>query len=135
MKLLKASYLSILCRSSWAFNFSSKKSAPAALTPIIRRMTAASSNIPPPEQPWEAVLRPLGKVDYEDKDSRNFNHRGDWGRIAELTDAIYSDPKNISNWKERARLYKESGLPFNAFSDLSIMGLWSKEGAYELQVR
>jgi len=134
MKLLKVSYLSILCRSSWSFNFSSKKSAPAALTPIIRRM-AASSNIPPPEPPWEAVLRPLGKVDYEDKDSRHFNHRGDWGRITELTDAIYSDPTNMSNWKERARLYKESDLPFNAYSDMFMIGLRSsKTEVNDLQV-
>lgn len=116
MKLL---FLSILCRSSLAFKFN-KKLALAALIPMIPRM-GVSSDTSPPEPPR--------KVDYKDKGSRHFNHRGDWGRIAELTNAIYSDPKNMSNWKERARLYKESDLPFNAFSDLTMSGVWSTEEA------
>ena len=125
MKMMKVSYLSILCRSScWAFNFN-KRLALIALTPMIRRMGVSSNTSPPEPQ--------LRKVDYQD--SRNFNHRGDWGRIAELTDAIYSDPKDISNWKERARLYKESDLPFNAYSDLNLMGLWSSDIENDWQVR
>ena len=80
---------------------------------------ALSSNASP--------IPPLRKLEYQDNDIRYFNHRGDWGRIAELSDAIYSNPKNISNWRERARLYKESDLPFNAYSDLNLMRSWSSE--------
>ena len=119
MKLLKAVFLSSLCGPScWAINFKKLGSvAPicrTAMSPICR--LALSSN-----------TSPIHKLDYQDKGSRHFNYRGDWGRIAELSDAIYSDPKNISNWRERARLYKESDLPFNAYSDLNLMGLWSSE--------
>ena len=119
MNMLRVvSSLSILIsRSSWAFKFS-KKLPLTAIAPMIRRMGISSN-----------------KVDVQDKGIRHFNHRGDWGRIAELTDAIYSNPKNISNWKERARLYKESDLLFNAYADICMMELWSsKEEAKDWQV-
>ena len=109
-------FCGLICR---AINFKQLGS----VTPVRKMALSLSSNPSPPV--------PLCKVD---NGSRHFNHRGDWGRIAELSDAIYSDPKNISNWNERARLYKESDLPFNAYSDLNLMGIWSSEKLIDWKV-
>ena len=116
MKLLKI-YISIQLylggSRCWALNFKQLGSVKP-----IRELTSLSSSPNTRVTPRKVA---------HGNDSRIFNHRGDWGRIAELTDAIYADPKNISNWSERAQLYKESDLPFHAFSDHRSMVAWVGE--------